>query len=96
VIGKAGPFPRPPGRPSRRRGAKAANGGPGTGALATMTAGDFVRNIKQLCDLLRQLVEVLPDPASAEAAKKAAQSLFRGIVAASSVVEVGGAVAGHL
>jgi ATP-dependent RNA helicase HelY len=51
-----------------------------------MAAGDFVRNVKQLIDLLRQLGEVLVDPASASAARKAADALFRGVVAASSVV----------
>ena len=54
-----------------------------------MAAGDFVRNVKQLIDLLRQLAEVLPDPASASAARKAVGALFRGVVAASSVVGSG-------
>ena len=44
-----------------------------------MTGGDFVRNVKQLIDLLRQLDEV-------PAARTAADGLFRGVVAASSVV----------
>jgi len=54
-----------------------------------MAAGDFVRNIKQLIDLLRQLGQVLPEPASASAARKAVDALFRGVVAASSVVGAG-------
>jgi len=45
-----------------------------------MSGGDFVRNVKQLIDLLRQLGELVP------AAGKAADGLFRGVVAASSVV----------
>jgi len=49
-----------------------------------------VRNVKQLLDLLRQLGDVAPDPATAAAARTAADRLFRGVVAASSVV--GGAV----
>jgi ATP-dependent RNA helicase HelY len=53
-----------------------------------MSAGDFVRNVKQLTDLLRQLGEVLPDEEAAESARKAAAALFRGVVAASSVVNV--------
>jgi ATP-dependent RNA helicase HelY len=53
-----------------------------------MSAGDFVRNVKQLTDLLRQLGEVLPDEESAESARRAASALFRGVVAASSVVKV--------
>ncbi|MEO7836102.1 MAG: DEAD/DEAH box helicase [Acidimicrobiales bacterium] len=50
-----------------------------------MTGGDFVRNVKQLVDLLRQLAAVVPDPTTAAAARLAADRLFRGVVAASSV-----------
>jgi ATP-dependent RNA helicase HelY len=53
---------------------------------AVISAGDFVRNVKQLIDLLRQLGQVLPDEASAEVARQAADALLRGVVAASSVV----------
>jgi ATP-dependent RNA helicase HelY len=56
-----------------------------------ISAGDFVRNVKQLIDLLRQLGQVLPDRGSAEAARQAADALFRGVVAASSVVNGSGA-----
>ncbi len=42
--------------------------------------------MKQLIDLLRQLGEVLPDESAARAAREAADALFRGVVAASSVV----------
>jgi ATP-dependent RNA helicase HelY len=51
-----------------------------------MSPGDFVRNIKQLIDLLRQLGDVATEPATAKSARGAADQLFRGIVAASSVV----------
>ncbi len=51
-----------------------------------MSGGDFVRNVKQLIDLLRQLSEVVPDPTTATAARVAADRMFRGVVAASSVV----------
>jgi ATP-dependent RNA helicase HelY len=51
-----------------------------------LSGGDFVRNVKQLIDLLRQLGEVAPEPATAKAAREAADRLFRGVVAASSVV----------
>ena len=54
-----------------------------------MSGGDFVRNVKQLIDLLRQLGEVAPDPVTAASARTAADSLFRGVVAASSVVGAG-------
>ena len=59
--------------------------GPGARGT-TISAGDFVRNVKQLIDLLRQLGQVLPDEGSAAAARQAAEALFRGVVAASSVV----------
>ena len=51
-----------------------------------MSGGDFVRNIKQLIDLLRQLGDVAPEPATAKSARGAADRIFRGVVAASSVV----------
>ena len=60
------------------------NGPQARGAI--ISAGDFVRNVKQLIDLLRQLGQVLPDQGSAEVARQAADALFRGVVAASSVV----------
>ena len=34
-----------------------------------MTGGDFVRNVKQTIDLLRQVADVAPDPATAAAAR---------------------------
>jgi ATP-dependent RNA helicase HelY len=51
-----------------------------------MSGGDFVRNMKQLIDLLRQVGDVAVDLATASAARKAADALFRGVVAASSAV----------
>ncbi|MGH9264295.1 MAG: helicase-related protein, partial [Acidimicrobiales bacterium] len=51
-----------------------------------LSGGDFVRNVKQLIDLVRQLGQIAPDPATAKAATEAADRLFRGVVAASSVV----------
>jgi ATP-dependent RNA helicase HelY len=53
-----------------------------------MTGGDFVRNMKQVIDLLRQLAEVAPDPSVRSAAAAAATRLKRGVVAASSAVTV--------
>ncbi len=52
----------------------------------SVSGGDFVRNIKQLIDLVRQLGQMAPEPATAKAAQEAADRLFRGVVAASSVV----------
>ena len=51
-----------------------------------LTAGDFVRTIKQLIDLLRQLSVVLFNEEDRDAASKAAEMCFRGVVAASSSV----------
>ncbi len=56
-----------------------------------LTGGDFVRNVKQLIDLLRQVGDVAPSPATASAARSAADALFRGVVAASSTVGATGA-----
>jgi ATP-dependent RNA helicase HelY len=53
-----------------------------------LTAGDFVRNIKQLIDLLRQIANVAPEPATARAARHAADAIHRGVVALSGSVEV--------
>ena len=50
-----------------------------------LSGGDFVRNVKQLIDLLRQLGEVA-DPPTAATARAAADALFRGVIAASSAV----------
>jgi ATP-dependent RNA helicase HelY len=50
-----------------------------------LSGGDFVRTIKQLVDLLRQLGDA-DRPGVAAAARAAADALFRGVVAASSVV----------
>jgi ATP-dependent RNA helicase HelY len=54
-----------------------------------LTGGDFVRNVKQLIDLLRQVGDVAPTPATASRARSAADALFRGVVAASSTVGSG-------
>ncbi|HEX3394651.1 MAG TPA: DEAD/DEAH box helicase [Acidimicrobiales bacterium] len=51
-----------------------------------ISGGDFVRNVKQLIDLLRQLGDVAIEPATAKTAREAADRLFRGVVAISSVV----------
>ncbi len=51
-----------------------------------MTGGDFVRNVKQTIDLLRQIADVAPDPRTAATAHAAADACLRGVVAASSTV----------
>jgi ATP-dependent RNA helicase HelY len=50
-----------------------------------MTGGDFVRNMKQCIDLLRQIAEVAPDDVTRTRARTAADACHRGVVAASSV-----------
>ena len=52
-----------------------------------LSGGDFVRTIKQLIDVLRQLALVAPRVATRRCAAQAADQLFRGVVAASSAVE---------
>jgi ATP-dependent RNA helicase HelY len=52
-----------------------------------ITAGDFVRTAKQLIDLLRQLATVATAPGTRRAAGAAADALFRGVVAASSMID---------
>ncbi|MDP1820713.1 MAG: hypothetical protein Q8K58_12610, partial [Acidimicrobiales bacterium] len=64
----------------------------GTG-LATLlededlSGGDFVRNVKQLIDLLRGIADVAPVPATATRARQAAEALHRGVITATSALE---------
>jgi ATP-dependent RNA helicase HelY len=51
-----------------------------------VSGGDFVRNMKQLIDLLRQIGDAAHRPATAATAREAADRLFRGVVALSSTV----------
>lgn len=51
------------------------------------TPGDFVRTAKQLIDVLRQLGRLATEPATASAARAAAEAVYRDLVAASSVAE---------
>ena len=55
-----------------------------------MTGGDFVRNIKQLIDLLRQMADAAEDDGTARTCRRAADNLFRGVVSASSTVAAEG------
>ena len=52
-----------------------------------LSGGDFVRNIKTLIDLVRQLGDVAPDPATARTARQAAEALHRGVVSVSSTLD---------
>ncbi len=49
-----------------------------------LTGGDFVRNVRQLIDLLRQIALVARERATRRAASAAAEAAFRGVVADSS------------
>jgi ATP-dependent RNA helicase HelY len=51
-----------------------------------LTGGDFVRQVKQCIDVLRQVSEVAPSEEVRHAAASGADACFRGVVAASSVV----------
>jgi ATP-dependent RNA helicase HelY len=51
-----------------------------------LSGGDFVRQMRQLLDLLRQIADVAPDPSTRETARSAIQRIDRGVVAASSGV----------
>jgi ATP-dependent RNA helicase HelY len=53
-----------------------------------LSGGDFVRTMKQLIDVLRQLALVAPEAATRNSADRAAEQLFRGVVAASTAVEI--------
>jgi ATP-dependent RNA helicase HelY len=53
-----------------------------------LSGGDFVRNVKQLIDLLRGIADVAPVPATAATAREAAEALHRGVVTATSALEV--------
>jgi ATP-dependent RNA helicase HelY len=53
--------------------------------------GDFVRNIRQLIDLVRQVAQVAPDPRTGEAAGLAVALLRRGVVGADDPAALGSA-----
>ena len=52
-----------------------------------VSGGDFVRNVKTLIDLVRQIGEVAPNPDTGRAARQAADALHRGVVSASSTLD---------
>lgn len=52
-----------------------------------LTGGDFVRNVRQLIDLLRQLAEVAPRRDTRDAARRAAEALVRGVIVSSGSIE---------
>ena len=52
-----------------------------------ITAGDFVRTAKLLIDVLRQIAQLAPSVETGRTARVAAESIFRDLVAASSMVD---------
>ncbi len=52
-----------------------------------LSGGDFVRNVKTLIDLVRQVGEVAPDAETARSARQAAEALHRGVVSISSTLD---------
>ncbi len=54
-----------------------------------ISGGDFVRTVKQVADLLRQIAEVAQRPDTRAAARQAAGAIERGVVAAASSVGAG-------
>ncbi|HEX5945196.1 MAG TPA: hypothetical protein VFY82_02920, partial [Acidimicrobiales bacterium] len=52
-----------------------------------LSGGDFVRNVKTLIDLVRQVGDVAPDPATARTARQAADALHRGVISISSTLD---------
>ncbi len=55
------------------------------GIIADITPGDFVRNVKLICDLAQQLARVAPDSGAARTCRKMATKMLRGVVASSSL-----------
>ena len=55
-------------------------------AFEEISGGDFVRTIKTLIDLLRQIGTIAPLEATAKAARVAADGLTRGVIVASSLL----------
>ncbi|MFP5576988.1 MAG: DEAD/DEAH box helicase [Acidimicrobiia bacterium] len=52
-----------------------------------LTGGDFVRTVRQLIDLVRQIAQLAPDDATRSTARRAVSALERGVVSASASVE---------
>ena len=85
------PATRPPDaglRPPGPRAGRPATAWPPCSRTRSCPGGDFVRNVKQLIDLLRGIGDVAPVPATAARARQAADALHRGVVTASSAIEV--------
>ena len=66
----------------------AGSGRRGRKVAPLMSGGDFVRNVKQVIDLLRQVAMVAAQAETAKSARAAAERLLRDVVAASSVVTI--------
>jgi ATP-dependent RNA helicase HelY len=58
---------------------------------ADVAPGDFVRNVRQLIDLVRQLAQVAGEPGTRESAQMAVALLKRGVVGADDPAALGSA-----
>ncbi len=52
-----------------------------------LTGGDFVRTIRQLIDLVRQIGQLAPEPSTRATARRATGALERGVVSASASID---------
>ncbi len=80
--------------PGLARAVVAWAGGEGLDSVlreAEVAPGDFVRNVRQLIDLLRQLAETAPQPGTREDAGLAVSLLRRGVVGADDPAALGSA-----
>ncbi|MGI9642141.1 MAG: hypothetical protein ACR2N9_05100, partial [Acidimicrobiia bacterium] len=55
-----------------------------------LTGGDFVRQVRQLMDLLHQIAGVAPSRGTKLAAREAAEALRRGVVVPSATLDLDG------
>lgn len=55
------------------------------GIIEDLTPGDFVRNVKLICDLAQQIARVSPESSAARTCRKTAAKMLRGVVASSSL-----------
>jgi ATP-dependent RNA helicase HelY len=56
------------------------------------TPGDFVRTMKQLIDLLRQVAQHSPNELTRAAADAAVERVLRGVVLSASTMPLGGGI----
>ena len=55
------------------------------GVVEDVAAGDFVRNVKRICDLARQIARVAPSSSAALTSRRTIDLMLRGVVASSAL-----------